>query len=57
MFQARRSMMYYDCYCNEHDCDSSTPQYDDTSLWWGEFDPCIYTAYVFSPLACNHLVK
>ena len=57
MFQARRSMMYYDCYCNEHDCDSSTPQHDDTSLWWGEFDPCIYTAYVFSPLACNHLVK
>ena len=36
--------------------DSAPPRHDTTQLWWGEFDPCEYTAYVYSPLACDNLV-
>merc|ERR1712032_859505 len=44
--QKRSSQVYYDCYCDEFGCDDSAPpQHNNTQLWWGEFDPCQYTAY------------
>jgi len=55
--QKRSSKVFYDCYCDEFGCDDSAPpQHNNTQLWWGEFDPCQYTAYVYSPLACDNLV-
>jgi len=53
----RSSRVYYECYCEEFDCEEETPEYNSTSLWWGEFDPCVYTAYIFTPLACDDLVE
>ena len=55
--QKRSSQVFYDCYCDEFGCDDSVPPpHNATQLWWGEFDPCEYTAYVYSPLACDNLV-
>ena len=36
-------------------CDScaTEPSWNTTSLWWGEFQPCVYSAYLYSPLACQ----
>ena len=58
MFQKRSSQLFYECYCDEFDCDDEEPpSYNTTSLWWGEFEPCIYTAYVYTPLACDNFIS
>lgn len=51
----RSAEMYYSCYCEEYSC-TTEPEWNTTTLWWGEFDPCHYTAYVYSPLACKDKV-
>jgi len=52
---ARSGRLYYSCYCEEFGCPTA-PLSNVTSLWWGEFDPCVYSAYVFTPLACSTMV-
>lgn len=54
--QSKRSAeMYYSCYCDEYSC-TTEPDWNTIALWWGEFKPCHYTAYVYSPLACTSKV-
>jgi hypothetical protein len=48
---ARSAELYYECYCEEYPC-TTEPEWNKTTLWWGEFSPCKYSAYVFTPLAC-----
>jgi len=49
----RTAKLYYDCYCDEEEYDCTTePAWNQTGLFWGEFNPCVYSAYVFTPLAC-----
>jgi len=48
---ARSAELFYECYCDEYSC-ATEPAWNKTSLWWGEFNPCKYSAYVFTPLAC-----
>jgi len=48
---ARNAELVYECYCDEYSC-STEPAWNKTALWWGEFNPCTYSAYVFTPLAC-----
>ena len=53
--------MYYDCWCEEAGgCTGAGPgrgvRHNSTRLWWGEFAPCRYTAYIFTPLACPDFV-
>jgi len=50
----RTCQLVYSCYCEEFDC-SETPDFNTTTLWWGEFQPCEYSAFVYTPLACSHL--
>jgi len=53
--KARRALLYYECYCDEYSC-TAEPAWNQTSVWWGEFNPCVYSAYVFTPLACESKV-
>jgi len=52
---ARSAELFYECYCDEYSC-TTEPAWNKTSLWWGEFNPCKYSAYVFTPLACSNKV-
>merc|ERR1719167_89204 len=52
---ARVAKMMYECYCDEYSCNSTT-SYDTVNIFIGEFDPCVYTFYIFSPLACTDYV-
>jgi len=52
----RSCQLVYECYCEEFDCSVQSPEFNTTSLWWGEFNPCEYSAYVYTPLACSHLI-
>ena len=48
----RSAEMFYECLCEEKSCNSKTA-WNATEIWWGEFDPCKYSAYIFTPLACT----
>ena len=52
---ARKAELIYECYCDEYPC-TTEPAWNKTTLWWGEFNPCKYSAYVFTPLACPQKV-
>ena len=55
--QQRSCQLVYECYCDEFDC-AETPDLaaSTRTLWWGEFNPCEYSAFVYTPLACNELI-
>jgi len=57
--KSRSAELIYECFCDEYpkDCETKTPVWNTTTLWWGEFRPCHYSAYVFSPLACTSLIQ